>query len=276
MKKYLPWIAAIGFTASLIVVIPAAFAQTNGSGGWGGNRGIGMMRGNPAWLTASGAPGVFGTVSSVSGNTLMVAQKLRPNATTTPVTYTVDATNAQVYKNGATSTIASVVAGDTVIIQGTVAGTAVVATVIRDGVMMGGRGAPGMLGKRGFGTRENSSSNPRASAIQGSGQPVIGGNISAISGTTLTVTNASNITYAVDALSAKFIKNGTSSPLTSAVVGDRVIVQGTVNGTSITASSIIDYGSETSSSAQTRAPPISVNFGFFGAIGNFFKHLFGF
>ncbi len=60
--------------------------------------------------------------------------------------YTVDATNAKIYKGSVTSTVAvsDIAQGDTVMVQGTITGTNVAATVIRDGVggMMGGR--PGM------------------------------------------------------------------------------------------------------------------------------------
>ena len=73
-----------GFIVSLAVVLPA-FAQGM-PGGFGGRFGGGMRGGMP--------PGVFGAVASISGNTLTVTQRMRPNATTTPVTYTVDAANA--------------------------------------------------------------------------------------------------------------------------------------------------------------------------------------
>ena len=63
-----------------------------------------------------------------------------------------DATNAKIYKGSATTTVSvsDIAMGDTVMVQGTVSGTSVTATVIRDGVngMMGGQ--PGMPGK-GFG-----------------------------------------------------------------------------------------------------------------------------
>ena len=107
--------------------------------------------------------------------------------------YTVDATNAKIYKGSATTTVSvsGIAAGDTVMVQGTVSGTNVAATVIRDGIggMMGIQ--PGMPGK-GFG--HGASSTPSTTPIiQGNGEPVVGGSVTAISGTTLTVTNASNV-----------------------------------------------------------------------------------
>ncbi len=90
-------------------------------------------------------PGVFGTVSAVSGNIITVTSTHRtgprPAAgstttpTTTTTTYTVDATNATITKNNVAGTISSIAVGDTIIAQGTLTGTNLVATTIRDGVM---------------------------------------------------------------------------------------------------------------------------------------------
>lgn len=295
MKKYLSWVAAIGFTASLIAVVPAAFAQGNGL-----RFGRGMMPG-------SGAMGVVGTVTAVNGNTITVSSRMRMGmkpgsdgdgernddghststlGATTTVVYTIDATNALVYKNGATSTIGSVAVNDIVMAQGTVTGVNVVATVIRDGMGGNGMGMGGPWGN-GHGGKDggDATSTPRVPPVmsfEGNGQPVVGGKLTAINGSLLTVTTASNVIYAVDATNAKFLKNGTSTPLSAAIVGESVIVQGVVNGTNVVASVVIDQGSGASSSTPTRGPPAGVgigmgnHFGFFGGIGNFFKHLFGF
>ncbi len=128
-----------------------------------------------------------------------------------------------------------------------------------------------------------SSTMPRATStpiIQGNGEPVIGGNVTAISGTTLTVTNASNVTYTIDAASSTVVVKGVSSTFSNVAVGDNVIVQGTVNGNAVTASSIIDQGVKTMGASST-APHMGGGIGagiggFFGSIGGFFKHLFGF
>src|SRR6202044_3181521 len=112
---------------------------------------------------------------------------------------TVNAANATVVKNGATSTVSAIATGDTVSVQGTVSGDTVTATMIRDGVVPQGQGkGPGAGGA--------------IASLQGNGEPVIGGSITAISGDTLTVTNTSNVTYTVDATNATVIvKNATSS-----------------------------------------------------------------
>ena len=211
-------------------------------------------------------PGVFGTVSAVSGDTLTIISKgFGANATAT--TYTVDATNATVTKGNTTSTVGAIQVGDTVMVQGTVSGTSVTATTIRDGVMPMGVGHR-MMGGMG---KTPSTSVPN---ITGNGEPVIGGTVSTISGTTLTITNKSNVTYSVDASSATVDKSGATSTVSVIAVGDTVVVQGTVNGTSVVASSVIDQGAApTAGSNPMHKGGIG---GFFGSIGGFFQHLFGF
>lgn len=228
-------------------------------------------------------PGVFGTVTSINGDIITVSgrQGFGPNATAT-TTYTVDATNATVKKNNATSTVSAIAIGDAIFAQGTVTGTNVAAVTIRDGIMMGmrGQGGPGMNGQGGQYWRGHATSTPPVSPFIGDGQPVIAGTISAINGTSLTVTTASNVIYTVDASNAKIVEGQNTVALSAIVVGNNVLVQGTVNGTSIAASTVVDQ------SAPAGAPvggiPNSGNGqprGFFGGIGSLFKsfaHLFGF
>jgi hypothetical protein len=290
------WVVAIGVAASLAVVMPA-FAQT-GSQNVGINVQGGVRDGANGGMQRGGMePGIFGAVSAVSGDTLTVTATARPNrpmpeeASTSVrestvvagTAYTVDTTNAKIYKGSATSTVSvsDIATGDTVMVQGTVTGTNIVATVIRDGVngMMGGG--------KGFGGGHSASSTmPRPSStpiIQGNGEPVIGGAIAAISGTTLTVTNASNVTYTIDAASSTVVVKGASSTFANVAVGDNVLVQGVVNGNSVTASSIIDQGAKGANASSTNVSSsksrggfgASIG-GFFGSIGGFFQHLFGF
>jgi hypothetical protein len=276
MKKinYLPWMAMAGVVASLAIAVPV-FAATSAT----------INASQKGW---SGA-GVVGTVSAVNGSTLTVTSKgmmrpepmheasgTKPTVATTATVYTVNASNATIYKNKVTSTIASIATGDTVMVQGTVSGTSVTATVIRDGIG-GATGKTGMPGEKDF-ARGASSTLP-LSPIKGNGEPVVGGNITAINGTTLTVTNASNVTYTVDASSATIVKGNATSSVSSVAIGDGVVVQGTVNGTSITASSVIDQGTkgqDASSTSETSASHTNFVSGIFGAIGGFFSHLFGF
>ncbi|MEJ0021400.1 MAG: DUF5666 domain-containing protein [Candidatus Doudnabacteria bacterium] len=326
-NKYRLLLAA-SLMGSLALAAPA-FAQ--GPQGIGRVGHMGMMRGN----------GVFGSVTAISGNNLTVASKMRPmaNTTTTSATYTVDATNATVTKNGAASTVSNIAVGDMVMVQGTVNGTSVIATKINDGIMMRKPGVFGTVAtingntltvtskvwskgntsaatsttytvddtnatvtkngaassvsniavgdtvmvqgtvngtsitataiNDGMPPRPNKGQNP---LIEGNGQPVIAGTVSAINGNTLTVANK-NVTYTVDATSATVTKNNAASAVSSIAVNDSVIVQGTTNGTNVTASSITDHSASTTTSANGTT---NQHLGFFGSIGNFFKHLFGF
>jgi len=261
--------AAIGAIALLAAAVPA-FAQTSqtgqqdSQGSWQG-RGPGMMNGKPGMAGAH--PGVFGLVTAVNGNTITVGSH-GFGATAATTTYTVNAANATVLKNNATSTVSAIAVGDRIVVQGTVTGTNVVATTIRDGVMAYGRG-PGMMGAPGNSDKQSDKTGDKngktpTPIIVGNGQPVVAGTVSVVNGASLTITTSSNVTYSINAASATVNKKGVVSTVSSIAVGDYVVVQGTVNGTSVTASSVIDQ------------PAPSAKSGFFGGIGNFFKHLFGF
>ena len=218
-------------------------------------------------------PTVVGTVASTpssNGTFTVTAKNWRrggtPSSNTTTTTYTVDTTSSTtVTKAGAASSIGAIAVGDTVMVRGTLSGSTVAATVIRDGAA----GFKGMPGQRPATTTP---------AITGNGEPVIGGNVSAISGSSITITNQGSSTYTVDASSAKITKRGvTDATLSNVAVGDRVVVQGTVNGTSVTASSVVDQGAaSTSSTSETGSTPARHAGGFMGTIGGFFSRLFGF
>jgi hypothetical protein len=174
-----------------------------------------------------------------------------------------------------------------VMVQGTVSGANVAAIMIRDGMngtmrkpgafASSTRGIPGdgmnAFGRKPTSTRAVSGTPP----FQGNGEPVIAGSVSAMNGTMLTVTNASNVTYTIDASNATFVKGGATSTIASVAVGDNIVAQGMVNGTSVTASSVIDQGTSSRGNGKpTGTPPAGPRFDLFGTIGNFFKHLFGF
>jgi len=213
-------------------------------------------------------PVVFGTVSAINGNSITVSGKqgFGTNANKTTTTYTVDATNAKIMKNNVAGTVSSIVVGDTIMVQGTVTGTNVVATTIRDGVMTRGNNPAGKANPQGQGNISN--------LITGNGQPVIAGTISAISGSTLTITNKSNVTYTVDTTNAKIVKGQNTIVVSNMAIGDTVVIQGTVNGNSIVASNVIDQ-TKLASDTTTGTTP-KVNNGFFSGIGSFFKKIFGF
>jgi len=217
-------------------------------------------------------PTIVGTVSSISGNSIIVTGRQgfafgqRNKSTSTQpvasITYTVDTSGATVMKSNATSSVSSIVVGDTILVQGTVSGTNITATLIRDGIMNNGQSR--------MQNQNGDQKNFASSTFQGNGQPVIAGTISAINGETITVTNKSNVIYAVDATNAKITQGQKVITLSNISVGNSVMVQGTVNGNSVVASSIITQAS------QINAAPAKKPAGFFRAIGNFFKNLFGF
>ena len=253
-KKYVSLLVAAGFLSGFIFSLPA-LADTVTAGNaphrnsnGDDKRGVGIHR----------QMGVFGTVVSISGTTITVNSQVRPNSTSTSVVYTVDASNSKVTKNNATSTVSSIIAGDKIIVQGKIDGTNIVATSIRDGMPVKGNMSDGQ--KR----------NP---AFQGNGQPVVGGSVTAISGTTLTVTNKGGVVYAVDATNASVQKNNATSTLADVSVNDVVVVQGTINGTSIVASSVIDHGNVPASSTENKQEKSK---SFFGGITSFFSRFFGF
>lgn len=248
----------IGMAAIVIFVATPAFAETNtyAQGPRTGMMGIMRPRQNMK-------PAIIGSVSAISGTTITLTGRQTPgnNASTT---FSIDASSATVFKNNATSTVSGIAVGDMIFVQGTVSGTNVTATVIRDGVRGVGFG-PGREDKE----RTASTTVP----FTGNGQPLVAGKISSFSGNTLNITTGNNIVYTVDATNAKIMKGKDTIALSNVVVGEGVLVQGTVNGTSIVASTIIE---------QPQHPVVTNNsangqsHGFFGNISGFFMHLFGF
>lgn len=77
----------------------------------------------------------------------------------------------------------------------------------------------------------------------GSGQasPGVFGQVTAISGTTITITDSRNsTTYTVGASNATVTKNGAASSVAGIAIGDTISVQGTVSGDSVAATNIRD------------------------------------
>lgn len=252
-------IASSAIIGSFALAVPAFAAESVGT------RPVGIHANEQ-----KSRPMVNGTVTTISGNTLTVTMRgwQRENKTTpTSVVYTVDATNAVVTKGGATSTVSAILVGDTVMIKGTVTGTHVVATTIRDGAMRN-------LEKMPEGKPDKNLHTPLTLPV-GNGQPVVGGTVTAISGNSVTIVNKSNVTYTIDVTAAKVTKRDVATAtLSSITVGDSVIVQGSVNGTSVTASTVIDQGVLHTSTSVGEMPERKG--GFMNSVGGFFSHLFGF
>jgi hypothetical protein len=158
-----------------------------------------------------------GTVASVSGSLITITGK-------NSATLTVDASSAALTKgflNTSSSTIgvSDIAAGDRLTIVGTISGSTITASAIRD-LGQAANGKKGHFGKT----------------------PFISGAVSAINGTTITVAGANGTTYTVDAGTAKLSGGLFSSGLALAdiQVGDKVMISGTINGTSVTAKTIND------------------------------------
>ncbi len=213
-------------------------------------------------------PSIFGTVTAVNANTLTVNGKQAFVKDAASTTFTVDATNAKVMKNKTVGTFSSIVVGDTVMIQGTINGSNVVALSIRDGVMMRAPGYMRMNGKDGKEGWENG-----MASSTGNGQPVVAGSVTSITGSTIVITNKSGVTYTIDATNAKFTDGPKASTLSDVKVGDAVVVQGTINGNAVVASSVMDQARPADSNDSQGKPKPR---GFFGGIGAWFSHLFGF
>lgn len=156
------------------------------------------------------APGVHGKITAISGSTITISNER------SGTTYTVDASAATVMKGSVgaaptASSVSSLAVGDMVHAVGTVSGTSVTATKIMSG-MMGGKG----MG-RGHGTS---------------------GTVTAISGSTITVTGDNGTTYTIDASAAKVSKM-VEVTVSDIAVGDRIGAEGSVSGNTLTAQRIM-------------------------------------
>jgi hypothetical protein len=157
------------------------------------------------------APGVIGTISSINGNIIAMTGK---NNTT----YTIDASTAKIFKNRNTViTAADMKVGDVIMAQGTVSGTSVAATTIFDGKPIVGKKNQGNF-------------------------PGVMGVVSSMNGTTFMVTAKDGVVYTIDAANAKIHKGSPAiaATLSDILNGDTIMVRGSVSGTTVTASTILD------------------------------------
>ena len=170
-----------------------------------------------------------GKVTAVSGSILTI--KGMKGATST-----IDGTSATITmgfgKNATSTTIGAIKVGDRVTAIGTLSGSTVSATAIYDMVMhkmpksMAGKGSwagGGMMPKN-----------------------VTMGKVTAISGSTITIAGMMNKAITIDGTSATVTKgfgtSATSSTVSAIQVGDYISAQGTISGTTVTATSIRDLG----------------------------------
>ncbi len=202
-------------TTKKIILVPALGALMLVGGAVAGYTGLAAAESTTTGGSGFGkmfrnGPHVGGEITAVNGSTLTVTGR-------DGTTYTVNAANATVMKEGAASTLTSLAVGEHVHVKGTLDGTTVTAESVMAGMKMG-KGGPG--GRHGKG-------------------PGVMGTVSAINGSTVTVTGMNGTSYVVEAGSAT-VQKMAAGTLSDIAVGDRIGVQGTVSGTTVTATNIID------------------------------------
>jgi hypothetical protein len=167
------------------------------------------------------APGVAGTVTSVTGTSIIISAK---NNTT----YSIDTSGAKIFKNRNTViTPADVKTGDKIMAQGTFDGTKVLATTVFDG--------KGVIDKKHNGSF-----------------PGVMGIVNSVSPTLLTVTTKDNVVYTVKITASTKIDKKTSN-ITDIAIGDTVMVRGMVVGNEVTAKTIFDAKIPTNQAPKTKA-----------------------
>lgn len=218
-------------------------------------------------------PIITGTVTAINGSTITMTSKVK-NSTVSTI-YTVDASSARIQKNKETGTIASIVVGDTIAVNGTIADSKIAAKIIIAGTTPAGIPKPKAQKEKEQKKieRENDDAPADIKAFMdsmGDGQPIIAGTITAISGSTITITNKSNVTYTVNAANAAITRGTTKKAAVSTLaVGDALVAQGAINDNTVTATMIISKPTPANTA-------VGVKVGLFGKIGNFFGRIFGF
>lgn len=197
-------LAAVMFTAGALGFSGVTFAEDTTTSWKGGQDTIKNY--------LKHAPGVMGHVTAISGSTITLSG-------TNNTTYTIDASAAKIVKNRNTIIgITDIKVGDTIMVQGTVTGTTVVATTVFDGKPLTGKKHLGNF-------------------------PGIMGIVSAVNGSTFSVTTKDATIYTVTPTSTVKIHKGTP-PVTATMAdianGSTVMIRGTVTGTTVTAESIFD------------------------------------
>lgn len=170
-----------------------------------------QVRGAMRGMMGQKAPHVDGVITAIHGTTLTITADANHGGGT----YTINAGSATVTKDGAAATLANFAVGEKVWATGTITGTTVDATMLSNG---GGKG----FGRGGHG--------------RGHG---LMGEVSAVSGSTITLTGRDGTTYTVNAGSAN-VQKMVAGSLSDIAVGDSIGVHGSVSGNTVTATTILD------------------------------------
>lgn len=163
------------------------------------------------WKDWSYDPAVVGTVTAKTDTTLTI------KAGNSGTIYVVDASNAKVRRGNDDISFSSISVNDAVVIQGAISGNTIVATSI-------------VTAKAGTVTK------PMPNDMSG-----IIGTITATSDTSITIVGKNGTTYTVMTADASIWKDKNSKGgMDDLDVGDSVIIQGKVNGTSVTATNVVE------------------------------------
>lgn len=182
-----------------------------------------------------------GTITAKNGTTLTITADQNHGGGT----FTIDATKATITKDGASATIDSFTIGDTVWATGTESGTTMTATTIsnKPAQMQGFDRRNGDKGDRGrmmsneHGMRGGMMT-PGPGGPGGRGGGVMG-TVTAINGTTITITGQDGKTHTINAGGAT-VQRMVQGTLSDVAVGHMIGVHGTASGTTITAQQIMD------------------------------------
>ncbi len=212
---------------------------------------------------------ILGTVSSINGNNILLYIKQGTSAKTKnqlPViattTHVVDATNASVLINNATSSISEIAVGDTLFVQGVADGNKkIIANIIRDIATINS--------KVKVISNNNQKQNSTSTLANNSGsQPVIIGTVTSINNSTIIIKDRNSTSFSIDATSAKILKKNGEILVSNIALGDYLMVQGKISSSSAVATVILDRGIIATTSASKSTTNI------FNKIGNFIKGLF--
>ena len=218
MKNKHKIVSLVAGAIALGSVVTPALAQTQAPSSVVGNTKTGPSAGKMftrGEMVARASRGVNGTVVSVSGNSITLTDRK-------DTTYTVDTTNAK-FSGGLDETfsIANILPGDKIRVNGTINGTTVTGTAVMDASYMA--------------------------------RTVFSGKVTAINGTTVTLMKNKSVTLTVDASSATFKKgfgkNAKTIAASDIAVGDRLTVVGTISGETVKATAVDDAGSSISSTS---------------------------
>ena len=199
--------------AQNIITIPAIAALMLAGGAIAGYTGLVAAQSSTDTVTTERQerrPHVGGEITEISGTTLTVSDKRSGTS------YTVETSGATIMKDGASAELSSFAVGDHVMAKGTMSGATMTAAKVFGGMPKGGFGGHG----------------------HGRGHGVMG-EVTAVNGSTITVTGMDGTSYTVNADGAR-VKRMAEGSLSDIAVGDRIGVHGEVSGTSVNAETIMD------------------------------------